>query len=167
MDKPLRIDRTITLGTLIGVMTFSFTVVGGIVGGTVVFTKLQAQTEFLGSLAQRQEQRSVDLDKDRAAAKATYDTKIQDIGVVLNKLMSFSDKQSDQISQLQKKEESDDARMSRISESSGDKFTEIQSALADIKTQIALANQTITELKQIISQYPSASQLQGLQRPIK
>lgn len=151
MDRPLKIERTININTIIALATFFIMLLGGVVTVTTVYSKLQAQADAWQEFQKRQEGYNSKLDSDRAAGRATYDTKLDAVSQSLTKTASIIDQQTYQIAQLQKKDEETDARLGRMSESYGDKFTEIQAALANINTQLALVSQAVTELKQIVS----------------
>lgn len=163
MDRPLKIDRTVNINTILGVATFVVGLIGVIVSMTIVYSKIQAQTDSWVDFQKRQESYNSNLDADRRAGRATYDLKLDAIAQALTKTSSIIEGQTYQIAQLQKKDEETDARLGRMSESYGDKFTEIQSTLANINTQIALVSQAVTELKQIIA--PTTPRLALPQQP--
>lgn len=150
MDRPLQIDRTVNINTIIALATFIIMVIGGVVTATLVYGRLQAQSDAWIEFQKRQESYNARLDTDVAARRATVDTRMQALVDLVGKLSGVTDQQSYQVAQLQKKDEETDQRLGRMSDSYGDKFTEIQSTLATMSTQLALQSQALTELKQIV-----------------
>jgi chromosome segregation ATPase len=158
MHQPLKFDRTITTGAVISFLGFFLTFCGGIfLAGS--FYSIQEQRDVTFNAAQkRQEEYNKNLEMDRKTVRVAYDAKIDVILQSLTKTASIIDQQTYQIAQLQQKNTETDARLGRITESYGDKFTEIQSTLANMNTQIALISQTVTELKQIAASYKETRQ---------
>lgn len=151
MNSPLKIDRTVNINTLIAGATFVCMLVGGLIEGTIIYSKIQVQADAWIEFQKRQEEYNSNLDADRRAGRATYDAKLDSVVQIINKLASSGEQQTYQIAQLQKKDEETDARLGRMTESYGDKFTEIQTTLATMSTQLALQSQAMTELKQIVA----------------
>lgn len=145
----------VNLNTIVGVGGFCLTL------ATVVFlsgqnsAKIDAQNAAvaaqLAEFQKRQEQYNATLDSDRRAARVAYDTKMEIFSQSLVKVTTVLEQHSTSIASLQKKDDEADARVNRIAESAGDKFTEINAALGTINTQLALLAQTVTEIKQVIS----------------
>lgn len=154
MDGQLKIDRTVNLNTIIGASTFVLFLLGGLIGATLVYSKLQAQAEAWSGFQERQEQYNSTLSSDRQAARAAYDVKLEAVVQQITKLAGIADQSSYQIAQLQKKDDETDARLGRMSESYSDKFTEIQTTLSSMNTQLALQSQALAELKQVIVPHP-------------
>lgn len=93
------------------------------------------------------------LDADRRASKQAYESMLRDQLATITKLGSASDSVVSQISGLQKQDENTDARMNRITEAYGGKLDSLVGIIGDIKTQQALTNQKVDELKLILQKY--------------
>lgn len=150
MDRQLKIDRTVNLNTIIALCGFLIVIVGGIFTLATVYSKLQNQADAWVEFQKRQEGYNVNLDADRKAARVENDVKLDAIVQTITKLTALGDQTGYQIAQLQKKDDENDARLGRMSESYSNKFTEIQTTLSGMSTQLALQSQALIELKQII-----------------
>lgn len=150
MDHPIRVDRTININTLISIAGFLCVILGG--AGTIgfIYSNMQSQNKSWTDFQTHQESYNAKLDADRQSERGIYDTKLDTLFQALQKLTTVSDRQSDQVASLQKKDDENDARLSRMAESYGNKFTEMQATLSTITTQLALQNQSITEIKQVL-----------------
>lgn len=151
MNHQIKVDRTININTLIAVAGFAIVILGGVFTMATVYSKLQTQAEAWTDFQKRQETYNVALDVDRKASGAASDVKLEVITQALGKLTSLNDQVSYQIGQLQKKDEETDARLGRMTESYGDKFTEIQGSLATMTTQLALQSQSLAEMKTLVT----------------
>lgn len=151
MDRQLRIDRTVNINTLLTAAGFLIVIVGGIFTLGTVYTKLQAQADAWIEFQKQQQTYNSNLDSDRRANRTAYDLKLDVLTQTLTKLSALSDQTTYQIAQLQKKDDENDARLGRMTESYSDKFTEIQTTLSTMSTQLALQSQALTELKQIVA----------------
>lgn len=148
MDRP---RLTINLNTIIGLVSLSIIILGGVSGGSILYAQMQAQDEAWVDFQKRQEAYNTKLETDRAAGRATYDLKIETLQQAIGKLTSVTETNVYQIAQLQKKDEENDNRLGRMTESYGNRFTEIQTSLANMNTQLALLSQSMQEIKQIIA----------------
>lgn len=139
MNQPLKIDRTININTIVAIATFVTMLGGGI------YT-LQQQAATAQDFRERQEAYNANLDAERRANRAANEAKLDAIVDGQNKLATIISQATYQIAQLQKKDEETDARISRITDSYGERFTEIQNVLATISTQIALQGQSLERI---------------------
>lgn len=137
----IKIDTKVNLNTVIAVVGFALSI------GVGLFT-VGTNYSQLTAFQQRQEDYNKNLDADRRAGRAQYDTKLDALVDAVGKQINFRDQASVALAQLQKKDEEVDARLARMAESYSDKFTEIQASLSDLKMGQALQNQMFNEFRQ-------------------
>lgn len=152
MDRPITIDRRITLGAVLSAIISLLTLLTVVAGMGVTYAKLMSSIEEAGKFQAKQEAQNQQLQLDRTASKAGFDTRLNGLVELINKQLNISDTLTNQVGQLQKKDEETDARIGRMTESYADQFTDMRGQLATISTQIALANQALTRLEAVYSQ---------------
>lgn len=132
-------------------------IAAAVIGPIAVQTQNNARFELLtANLVEANKQMAARLDAldaDRRASKQAYETMLRDQLATITKLGSASDNVISQIAGLQKQDENTDARINRITESYGGKLDGLFAIIGDIKTQQALTNQKVDELKLIIERF--------------
>ena len=86
---------------------------------------------------------------DSAAMRAAFTIRLDGITMDVNKLVSKVENLEYRVTNNEKGVENGDTRVSRITESYGNQFTEIRGQLALLNTQVALANDSLKRLENL------------------
>jgi hypothetical protein len=137
--------------TLLGVGTFVVLCSGLIWTQAQTNARFEIQAQQWTQFQQRQQSWNDNLDVDRKASRASYEQQLRDLLGVITKLGSVNDNTQFQVGQLQKSDEITDARITRITDVYGKRFEDLIAALNELKTSQALTQQTLGEVKAILT----------------
>jgi flagellar capping protein FliD len=124
---------------------------GSIFLGGIAYNKLQTGIDASTGFQVDTKERLARLDTDRSNARQEIDKRIGQILDTISKQSAVMDQMTYQIGQLQKADESNNARVDRMADTYNGRFSELNEKFNGMVTQQALTNQTLLEIKQQIA----------------